>query len=103
MSGPLIKWISGKYLQPVWLSCVRNFSTDSTHRYLSAPESNGDAASNMAHHIEAPTPRATFDSWTPTPLLREWAKATLACSEWKDALVVAASVSISFYSGTSWE
>jgi hypothetical protein len=31
--------------------------------------------------------------------LGEWAKATLAGGEWKDALVVAASVSIIFYSG----
>ena len=39
-------------------------------------------------------PRATLNTATPTPLLREWAKATLASSEWKDALSVAASVSI---------
>jgi WD40 repeat protein len=32
--------------------------------------------------------------------LREWVKSTLACGEWKDALVVPASVSISFYSRT---
>ncbi|KAF8550490.1 hypothetical protein OG21DRAFT_1513946 [Imleria badia] len=63
MSGPLIKWVS-----------------DWTHQYLSAPE--GDAASNLAQQHETPVP---------TPLLREWAKATLANSGWKVALVAAGS------------
>jgi hypothetical protein len=82
----------------VWLLGVPNFSPDFTHRYLSAPESDGDAALNSA-----PTLLATFDSWTPTPLLREWAKATLVSGEWKDVLVVTASVSIPFFSGTPHE
>ena len=95
MSGPLIKWISGAFM------CNRfggggfeNFSTEFTHRYFSALESDGDAAANTAQHNEAPTPLPTFDPWAPTPLLKEWAKAALASGEWKDALVVAASVSI---------
>ena len=33
---------------------------------------------------------------TPTPLLREWAKATLAHYSWKDALLSADNVSITF-------
>ena len=47
-----------------------------------------------------PTPHATLSSPTPTPLLREWAKATLARGSWKDALVAATGVSIFFPSGT---
>ncbi|KAF8554675.1 hypothetical protein OG21DRAFT_1508679 [Imleria badia] len=68
MRGPLIEWVS-----------------DWTHRYLSAPQSEGDAASNSAQHYETPTP---------TPLLREWAKATLANGEWQDALVSTASFTL---------
>ena len=33
------------------------------------------------------------------PLLREWAKATLAGGSWKDTLTAAVSVSVSFYPG----
>ncbi|KAF8552314.1 WD40 repeat-like protein [Imleria badia] len=54
--------------------------SDWTHRYLSAPE--GDAASNSAQQHETPDP---------TPLL---AKATLANSEWKDALIAAGSFTL---------
>ena len=39
----------------------------------------------------------TLNSPIPTPLLREWAKATLAKCSWKDALVATANVRISFY------
>ena len=78
---------------------VFKLPSDLTRRCLSAPESDGDAASDTALHNKAPTPLATFDSWTPTPILREWTKATLASGEWEDALVVAANVSISRCSG----
>ena len=47
----------------------------------------------MLHHV-------TLNSPTPAPLLNEWAKATLARRSWKDALLVATSVSIFFCSGT---
>ena len=96
MSGPLIKWMSGAFMFNQFGSgAFENFFTEFTHRYLSAPGSDGDAAANTAQHNEAPTPLPTFDSWAPAPLLKEWAKAALASGEWKDALVVAASVSIS--------
>ena len=72
-------------------------SLDFTHKYLSAAESDDDMASDTAQHKQAPT---IIGSWTPAPLLREWAKATLASGEWKDALVAAASVGIFFCSGT---
>ena len=85
------------------MPCIRNFPTDFTHGYLSAAESDSDTASNTGEHNEAPTPLATSDSCTPTLLLREWVKATLASGEWKDALVVAASASISIYSYPSWD
>ena len=91
------------FVQPVWLLCVRNPSTDFTHKYLSAPESDGDAASKAARHDNAPMiHHVTLNLPTSIPLLGEWAKATLASGEWKDALVAAASVSISF-SGTPRE
>lgn len=34
------------------------------------------------------------DSPTPSPLLREWARAKLVCSTWKDAFVTAGDVSV---------
>ena len=39
-------------------------------------------------------PQAMLDSLIPTPLLREWVKATLASGSWKDALAAAVGVSI---------
>jgi hypothetical protein len=89
------------YVQLVCFLCVRNFSADFTHRSLSAPESDGAAASEAVRHGNAPIlHHVTLDSPTATPLLGEWAKATLASGEWKDALAAAVSVSISFFSGT---
>ena len=76
-----------------------SFPSDFTHRCFSTPKSDGGAASKAAGHGNAPTPHATFSSPTPTPLLREWAKATLARRSWKDTLAAAADVRIFFWSG----
>ena len=58
---------------------------DFTQRCLSTAEDDGDPA----QHSNAAMPH------TATPLLREWAKATLSYCFWKDALVTTVSVSIS--------
>ena len=42
-------------------------------------------------------PHATLNPPTSTPLLREWAKVKLTCDFWRDALLSALGVSISFY------
>ena len=78
MSEPITEWISGEFTLTRLSSYVQVFLSDFTHRCLSAPEGG------------------TPNSPTPTPLLREWAKATLAGRSWKDALVVSASVSVFF-------
>ena len=59
----------------------------------------GDLDESIATHEEATrlSPRG-LDSPTHTQFLKEWAKATLAGSSWKDALVTATSVSTFFYS-----
>jgi hypothetical protein len=96
MSGPLIKWISGECRFTCLFSCIHTFPSDFTHRCLSAPESDGGVASKAARHDNTPIlHHATLNSPTPTPLLREWANATLASRSWKDALVTAANVRIS--------
>ena len=58
---------------------------DFTQRCLSTPEDNGDPP----RHVNAAMLHAS------TPLLREWARATLSYCSWKDSLVTAVSVSIS--------
>jgi hypothetical protein len=56
----------------------------------------GDLYESIATHKEAMRLTACgLDSPTHTQFLKEWAKATLAGGSWKDALVIAASVSIS--------
>ena len=68
----------------IWVPCIQS-RPDFTQRCLSSPEDNA----NPAQHDNAATLHAA------TPLLREWAKATLSYCSWKDALVTAISVSIS--------
>ena len=101
MSGPITAWISGGFVFTCLFSCIETFPLEFTHRCLSAPESDGGVALKAARHDAAPmVHHVTLNSPTPTPLLREWAKATLARHSWNDALVAAASVSIFFCSGT---
>lgn len=90
VSGPITEWVSGEFiLQFVAVHSI--ISVDFSRRCLSAPESDDDAA----RHDGAPMLRATSNSLVPTPLLREWAKATLARGSWQDALLAATSVSVS--------
>ena len=94
MSGPMTEWVSGELVLPVCLPYIQPFWSDFSHQCLSAPESDDDA----------PTPHATLDSPTPAPLLREWAKAKLTRELWRDTLLSAISVSISFCSrSASWD
>ena len=58
-----------------------NYTAEFTRQFLSISEIEADTISNA----------------TTTPLLREWAKATLANGEWKGALIVAANVSTSHF------
>ena len=88
----ITKWVSGGLiLYP--LATHSNFSADFTHQCLSAPECDGGAVSTSTEDTYAVTVLAT-----PAPLLREWAKATLAHYSWKDALLSANDVSITFCS-----
>ena len=94
MSVPIIEWISGEFMFTCLFPCIRNFSADFTQQCLSTPEIDNDAASKETSHDNVPMFHETLNSLTPTPLLREWAKATLARCSWKDALVAAANVRI---------
>ncbi|KAG8216354.1 hypothetical protein J3R82DRAFT_6433 [Butyriboletus roseoflavus] len=75
---------------------ITKWVSDFTQQCLSAPAREGDATSKVAEYDNLPTP---LDSPIPIPLLREWAKSTLASGEWRAALVAAVRVSISFCSG----
>ncbi|KAF8552626.1 WD40 repeat-like protein [Imleria badia] len=69
---------------------ISEWVSDFTHRCLSTSESNA------TRHGNPPVLQVPLDSQISTALLREWAKATMAGRSWKDALVTAAGVSISF-------
>ena len=84
MTGPIITWVSGKSCYHIVALCIRSFATDFLQQCLSTPERSVDT---------------TLHSPFPTPLLREWAKSKLTGGSWRDALVAALNVSISFRSG----
>ena len=69
------------YLWPL----ISPFVSDFTQCYLSTPESDD-------HNLLT----TTLPTNVTTPLLREWAKATLASRSWRNALVTAVDVSISY-------
>ena len=76
------KWVSGEsILYPLVFHPFKT-SADFTHQYLFASESDGDAVSTPTEDVNMVMVLAT-----PTPLLREWAKAKLAHHSWKDALL----------------
>ena len=89
----ITKWVSGESTLYPLVFHVFEISADFTHQCLSAPESDGDAVSPPTEDVNAVTVLAT-----PTPLLREWTKAKLAHHSWKDALLSAVNVSITFCS-----
>ena len=70
--------------------CKQDVSTDFTQRYLATPDSEGVAAFEAARN-NIPSP---LGSPTPSLHLREWARASLVCRQWKDALTAAIGVSI---------
>ncbi|KAH0831287.1 hypothetical protein J3R83DRAFT_13923 [Lanmaoa asiatica] len=96
-SGPITKWVSGEFILHQFGCRAFKIAVDFTQRCLSTPESDGDL--KAALRDETTVPHAILILATPTPLLREWAKATLVSSEWKDALIAAVSVSVPACSG----
>ena len=97
MNGPITEWISGESMFNYLFPCIRIFYADFTQQCLSTPEIEDVAASKATPSDNVLILHEALNSPTPTPLLSEWAKATLARGSWKDALVAAVSVSISFY------
>ena len=81
-NGTVVEWISGELAFYLFAAAHQPFMSDFTHHYLSTPESDD-------HNLLTP-------HTDPTPILREWAKVTLASRSWRDALVTAANVSISY-------
>ena len=90
-SGTMIEWILGELTCCLFAAAHQPFVSDFTQRYLSTPESDDHNLLTTTLATNAATPRTD-----PTLLLREWAKATLASRSWRDALVVAVDVSISY-------
>ena len=91
-NGTMIEWISGELAFCLFAAAHQSFVSDFTQRYLSTPESDNQNFLTTTLATNAATPRTDL-----TPILREWAKATLASRSWRDALVTAANVSISYY------
>ena len=75
----------------ICFSYAQSFSVDFAQRYLSSPDGDGGAAPITTQDAKTKAPHVT-----PTPLLREWAKAKLTHVSWKDAFLSADSVSIHF-------
>ena len=90
-SGTIIEWISGELTFSLFVAAHQPFVSDFTQRYLSTPDSDDHNFLTTTLGTNAATPRID-----PAPLLKEWAKATLASRSWRDALVVAVDVSISY-------
>ena len=76
---------------PYFAAAHQPFVSDFTQRYLSTPDSDGHNLLTTTLGTNMETPRTD-----PTPLLKEWAKATLASRSWRDALVTAVNVSITY-------
>ncbi|KAF8551249.1 hypothetical protein OG21DRAFT_1445453 [Imleria badia] len=72
MSEDLTKWVS-----------------DFTQRCLATLGCKGDEVSKATQNDEPSTVDSTLGSPSPSPLLREWARAKLMYSPWKDALTAA--------------
>ncbi|KAG6372499.1 hypothetical protein JVT61DRAFT_7605 [Boletus reticuloceps] len=72
MSVPMTKWVS-----------------DFAQQCLSTLENDGHATSIASQQADPSILHATVNLQAPTRLLGVWAKATLASSEWKDALAAA--------------
>ena len=87
-SGTIIEWISGEFTFCLFAAAHQPFASDFTQRYISTPESDGHNLLTLCTNMA--TPRTDL-----TPLLREWAKATLTSRSWRDALDLAVNVSIS--------
>ena len=90
-SGTIIEWISGGFTFCLFAAAHQPFVSESTQRYLSTPA--GDDDNLLTTTLGTNVAMFHTDS---TPLLREWAKATLASRSWRDALVTAVDVSISY-------
>ena len=94
MHGDIVEWVASEpTFCPSMYPTFQALSSGFARRCLSAPGSDDDA-STTTKQATAPTLGANL-----TLLLGEWARATLANGEWKDALVVAGGVSI-FFSST---
>ena len=87
----ITKWVSGELI-PYLSTCIQNLSADFTHQCLSVTKCDGDVVSTPTEEGNMVTVHVL------PPLLREWAKAKLAHYSWKDALLSAADVSITFCS-----
>ncbi|KAF8555002.1 hypothetical protein OG21DRAFT_1603126 [Imleria badia] len=68
---------------------IANWVSDFSQRCLSTPGINDNAASNTTPPNNVLISHATLNLVTLTPLLTEWAKATMVNRSWKEALVAA--------------
>lgn len=67
---------------------------DFTQRCLATPDSMGDTVSKATRDDDQPILPSLLGSRNSSALLREWARASLICGQWKNALTAALDVSI---------
>ncbi|KAN0087902.1 hypothetical protein V8E55_006523 [Tylopilus felleus] len=80
----LLEMVNSCHEEVYTTELVTKWVSDFTHQCLSDPESDGDTVSTPTEDANMVTVLTT-----PTPLLREWAKAKLTHYSWKDALLSA--------------
>ena len=97
MRGDIVEWISGELRFYLFVAAHQPFVSDFTQRYFSTAEGDDHNLLTTTLGTNAATLRTDL-----TLLLREWAKATLSGRSWRDALVTAINVSISYSRHHSW-
>ena len=106
--GEQVKWVVGERWNNHACSVHDRSPSDFKQRCAQKLEHLGDIAVDVQQHDEAITQYSTAlslnpiippDTFVKQPLLRKWAGLKLTGGSWRDALVAALDVSISFYSG----
>ena len=78
-NGTIIEWISGELTFCLFVAAHQPFVSDFTQCCLSTPESDDHDLLTTTLGTNAATPRTDA-----TPLLREWAEATMVCELGED-------------------
>lgn len=95
-SEGLTKWLSGEFMPCPSVPSHPKLYVGFTRQCLATPETGDDTASKAAQNDKQLTLHSLIGSLVPSPLLCEWARASLMCDHWKGALIAAVGVSTYF-------